>query len=451
MLKIVNAAEVSREHLKSLLTRPDVDNVEVTPEVMARTQAVFGKPLSPLEVVQTIIRDVRERGDEAVLHYAEAIDGVDLSAEGLFVTDDELEQAYKDVSQQFLADLELALDNIAKFHGKQKQNSWITSGPKGSVLGQKVTPLASAGTYIPGGTAPLISTVLMTVVPAQVAGVERIVLATPESSRGGLNPHIIVAAHKAGAGKMLRVGGAQAIAALAYGTESIEPVDKIVGPGNIYVTLAKKEVFGKVGIDSLAGPSEILVIADTTANPRFVAADLLSQAEHDPEAGVILLTISPEMAQLVHEEVERQLELLPRKEIAAQALAKSGVAVVCEDLAQAAELSDICAPEHLELAVADPFALLDQIHNAGAIFLGHYASEPVGDYVAGPNHVLPTNGTARFSSPLGVYDFVKYSSIVSVTQAGLEEIGPAGVRLAQKEGLDAHANAMLVRLDREAE
>ena len=446
-MRIVNAAEMSRDQLEYLLTRPDVDAVEVTPEVMARTEETFGGPLTPLEVVQTILADVRERGDEALVHYAAAIDGVDLSSKGLFVTDAELEQAYQQVSKQFLADLDVAMDNIAAYHRKQVQNSWITTGPHGNVLGQKVTPLASVGAYVPGGTAPLVSTVLMTVVPAKVAGVKRVVVATPETKHGGLNPHIIVAAHKAGASQLLRVGGAQGIAALAYGTQSVEPVDKIVGPGNIYVTLAKKEVFGKVGIDSLAGPSEILVIADDTANPRYVAADLLSQAEHDPEAGVYLLTTSPELAEQVAQEIKEQLALLPRREIAAQALTKSGVIVVCPDLETAAELSNICAPEHLELAVAEPFALLDQIQNAGAIFLGHYASEPVGDYVAGPNHVLPTNGTARFSSPLGVYDFVKYSSIISVTAKGLQQLAPTGIRLAQGEGLQAHARAMAIRFE----
>lgn len=446
-MRIVKTEDMSLEQVRDLLTRPSVDAVEVTPEVMARTKEIFGQALTPLQVVETIIDDVRRRGDEAVIHYARVIDGVDLS-KGLFVTDQELEEAYKAVSQGFVNDLSLAIDNIRSYHEKQKQNSWFTTGQGGTLLGQKVTPLASVGAYVPGGTAPLVSTVLMTVVPAKVAGVQTVVVATPESKRGGLDPHIVVAGHKAGASKMLRVGGAQAIAALAYGTETVEKVDKIVGPGNIYVTLAKKLVFGAVGIDSLAGPSEILIIADDSANPLFVAADLLSQAEHDPEAASILLTTSVKLAQAVEKAVQEQLKTLPRREVAAQALAKSGIIVVCKDLSEAAELANICAPEHLELAVAEPFAVLGEIRNAGAIFLGHYASEPVGDYIAGPNHVLPTNGTARFSSPLGVYDFVKYSSIIGYTRQGLEQFGPAGIRLAQVEGLEAHARAMQIRLDK---
>lgn len=444
-MRLLRTCEATREELAWVLTRPMVDSVEVTPEVRQRSQAVFGEPLTPLEVVERIVSDVRRDGDKAVCHYAQVLDGVDVAGR-LFVSDEELAKAYDEVSSQFLADLELARRNIAEYHAKQKETSWFMTGAGGAILGQKITPLRSVAAYVPGGTAPLVSTVLMTVIPAKVAGVKEVVVATPESKRYGLNPHIIVAAHKAGATRVLRVGGAQAVAALAYGTESIPRVDKIVGPGNIYVTLAKKLVFGAVGIDSLAGPSEILIIADAGAKPGLVAADLLSQAEHDPEAAAILLTDSEPLALAVDKEVQRQLETLPRREITAQALAKSGVIIVCKDLFEACELANVCAPEHLELAVREPFALLDRIENAGAIFLGHYASEPIGDYVAGPNHVLPTNGTARFSSPLGVYDFVKRSSIISYTKESFRQVAGVGIRLAEIEGLDAHARAMQVRL-----
>lgn len=444
-MRLLRTWEVSWEELEYALTRPLVDDVQVTPEVMQKTKTVFGEPLTPLQVVERIIADVRRGGDKAVCHYAQVLDGVDVTGR-FFVSDDELAGAYKKVSRQFLADLDLALQNIEAYHAKQKESSWFMTGSGGAFLGQKVTPLRSVAAYVPGGTAPLVSTVLMTVVPAKVAGVKEVIVATPESKRYGLDPHIIVAAHRAGATRVLRVGGAQAIAALAYGTESIPQVDKIVGPGNIYVTLAKKLVFGAVGIDSLAGPSEILIIADAGARPEFVAADLLSQAEHDAEAAAILITDSDSLAEAVQAEINKQLETLPRREIAAQALAKNGWIIVCRDLMEACQLANICAPEHLELAVREPLALLDQIENAGAIFLGHYASEPVGDYIAGPNHVLPTNGTARFSSPLGVYDFVKRSSIISYTQASFHKVAPAGIRLAEIEGLDGHAQAMKIRL-----
>ncbi len=434
--------------LRELLTRPFVDEVEVTAAFQARTEAVWGAPLSPEEVVARILQDVRTRGDAAVIEYAAKLDGARLTPDTLWVSEGEWEAALEQVPAEVMDALEAACENIRRYHAQVRPQSWVMVEDDGIVLGQKVTPLDRVAIYVPGGSAPLVSTVLMCAVPAKVAKVGEVVMASPVGVSGQMNPYILAAARLAGVDRVLKVGGAQAVAALAYGTETIPAVDKIVGPGNIFVTLAKKMVYGRVGIDSLAGPSEILVLADESAEPRFVAADLLSQAEHDPEAAAVLLTDSEDLAERVREEVLTQLEKLDRRDIARLSVERHGFILVCRDIEEAARWANVVAPEHLELCVANPFGMLHLIRHAGAIFLGHIACESIGDYIAGPNHVLPTNGTARFSSPLGTEDFLKRSSIISYTEAGLARLGPQAVRLAGIEGLDGHANALRVRLER---
>jgi histidinol dehydrogenase len=446
-MRIFRTWELGEEKVRELLTRPFIDEVEVTAAFQERTKAVWGEALSPQEVVARILNQVKTRGNDAVIEYAAKLDGAELTAESLWVSDAEWEEALSQVSGDLKEALRNACSNIERYHARQKPKSWITVEPDGSILGQKVTPLDRVGIYVPGGSAPLVSTVLMCAIPARVAGVGEVVMASPVGKSGMMNPHILAAAHLAGVDRVLKVGGAQAIAALAYGTRTIPVVDKIVGPGNIFVTLAKQMVYGRVGIESLAGPSEILVLADETANPRYLAADLLSQAEHDPEAAAILLTDSSSLAEEVQREIAAQLQDLGRKAIAELSLAKNGVILVCRDMKEAACWANSCAPEHLELCVADPFGMLHLIRHAGAIFLGAIGCEPIGDYIAGPNHVLPTNGTARFSSPLGTEDFLKHSSIISYTKEGLARFGPDAIRLAEVEGLGAHANAIRIRLE----
>jgi len=446
-MRIFRTWELGEEKVRELLTRPFIDEVEVTAAFQERTKAVWGEALSPQEVVARILNQVKTRGNDAVIEYAAKLDGAELTAESLWVSDAEWEEALSQVSGDLKEALRNACSNIERYHARQKPKSWITVEPDGSILGQKVTPLDRVGIYVPGGSAPLVSTVLMCAIPARVAGVGEVVMASPVGKSGMMNPHILAAAHLAGVDRVLKVGGAQAIAALAYGTRTIPVVDRIVGPGNIFVTLAKQMVYGRVGIESLAGPSEILVLADETANPRYLAADLLSQAEHDPEAAAILLTDSSSLAEEVQREIAAQLQDLGRKAIAELSLAKNGVILVCRDMKEAACWANSCAPEHLELCVADPFGMLHLIRHAGAIFLGAIGCEPIGDYIAGPNHVLPTNGTARFSSPLGTEDFLKHSSIISYTKEGLARFGPDAIRLAEVEGLGAHANAIRIRLE----
>ncbi|MFC0211872.1 histidinol dehydrogenase [Paenibacillus chartarius] len=405
------------------------------------------------EAVQRIIETVRKDGDEALRRYALEFDKVKVGE--LRVSAEELEAAYAQVDDAFLSALRGAAANIRAFHEKQKRTSWFDLQPSGTMLGQVVRPLRRVGLYVPGGKAAYPSSVLMNAIPAMVAGVPEVVMVTPPAtagagaSGGGIDPHILVAAAEAGVKEIYRVGGAQAVAALAYGTESIRPVDKIVGPGNIYVALAKRAVYGVVDIDSIAGPSEIVVLADETANPVYAAADLLSQAEHDELASAMLVTASRTLAERVQAEVQRQLETLPRKGIAAKSVADYGAILLVDSLDEAVALVNRLAPEHLELLVAEPHALLGRIENAGAIFLGTYSSEPVGDYFAGPNHVLPTNGTARFSSPLNVDDFVKKSSVISYSKQDLLANGEAIMTLARHEGLEAHARAIQVRLEQE--
>lgn len=396
-------------------------------------------------IVKNIIETVRQNGDQALKEYTEKFDGISLDE--LKVPQAEIEEALSQVDGEILEIIKEAAENIRSFHEKQLRPSWMTTEENGTVLGQKITPLDSVGLYVPGGTAAYPSSVLMNVIPAKVAGVKRIVITSPPDKKTGkLPPAVLAAAHIAGAEEIYKVGGAQAIAALAYGTESVRPVDKITGPGNIYVALAKREVFGDVDIDMIAGPSEIAILADETAQPDEVAADLLSQAEHDPMACAVLVTPSSALAEAVSAEVERQLAELPRQEIAAQSIRNYGAIYVTESMDEAVETVNSLAPEHLEILTENPMELLGRIRHAGAIFLGRFSPEPVGDYFAGPNHVLPTNGTARFSSPLNVEDFQKKSSILLYSEKALRDNAEKIAAFARLEGLEAHARSIETRL-----
>ncbi len=399
--------------------------------------------------VSEIIAAVREKKDEAVFAYTEKFDGAKLDASTVEVTQEEVEEAYRQVDQGLIDVIRKARTNILSYHEKQKQNSWFTSTEEGTLLGQKVTPLNRVGVYVPGGKAAYPSSVLMNVLPAQVAGVREICMTTPCNREGKVNPVVLAAAKEAGVQRIFKVGGAQAVAALAYGTESIPKVDKIVGPGNIYVALAKKAVYGNVSIDSIAGPSEILVLADETANPRFVAADLLSQAEHDELASAILITTSRSLAEQVDAEIRKFLETLSRREIIEKSLDNFGYLLVAESKAEAIETVNQIAPEHLEIVTANPFEDMMKVRNAGAIFLGENSCEPLGDYFAGPNHILPTNGTAKFFSPLSVDDFVKKSSVIYYSRDALEQIHTDIEAFAKAEQLTAHANSIAVRFEKE--
>jgi histidinol dehydrogenase len=396
-------------------------------------------------IVKAIIADVRARGDEALRTYTEKFDRVLLDS--FLVSEKEIEEAYGQVDEQFVAIVREAAENIRTYHAKQLRPSWMTTEENGTILGQKITPLDSVGVYVPGGTAAYPSSVLMNVIPAKVAGVKRIVMVSPPDEQGKLPAAVLVAAKEAGVEEIYKVGGAQAIAALAYGTETIAAVDKITGPGNIFVALAKREVFGDVDIDMIAGPSEIAILADETAKANEVAADLLSQAEHDPRACSVLVTPSSQLAEEVAAEVEKQLAVLPRKEIAARSITDYGAIYVAADMEEAVETVNQLAPEHLEVITANPMELLGKIRHAGAIFIGRYSSEPVGDYFAGPNHVLPTNGTARFSSPLNVEDFQKKSSVIIYSENALKQNGAKIAAFARMEGLEAHARAVEIRLN----
>lgn len=396
--------------------------------------------------VREIIEEVRRRGDEALCHYTALFDGYGLTREELRVGPEEIAAARQEVSAEFLAALEAAAENITAYHQRQLANSWLEADSRGLLVGQLVRPLSRVGIYVPGGRAAYPSSVLMTALPARVAGVKEIVMVTPPDSQGKINPHTLVAAARAGVTEIYRVGGAQAIAALACGTETIRPVDKIVGPGNLYVTLAKQQVYGHVDIDMLAGPSEIAVVADETADPCHVAADMLSQAEHDPLSKALLFTPERSLARAVQAELARQLHELPRREIAEASLANHGAIVLTRDVAQAVELANRFAPEHLELLVRDPFSWLGRITAAGAVFLGPYAPEPLGDYLAGPSHVLPTGGTARFCSPLGVEAFLKRISLISCSREALLGMAAHITSLARVEGLEAHARSIEARI-----
>lgn len=403
------------------------------------------------ERVAAILKQVKEKGDEALFAYTEQFDHAHLTKETVRVTEEEIAEAYEQTDEKLIGVIRKALENIRSYHEKQKRYSWFDSKPDGTLLGQKVTPLKRVGVYVPGGKAVYPSSVLMNVIPARIAGVDEIIMVTPPGQGGKVSPHTLVAAKEAGVDAIYKVGGAQAIAALAYGTESIPKTDKIVGPGNIYVALAKKAVYGYVSIDSVAGPSEILVIADETANPRYVAADLLSQAEHDELASAILVTTSDELAQKVSDEVDGFLKELSRAEIIQKSLDNYGYILVAQTMDEAIETANEIASEHLEILTQNPFDVMTKIRNAGAIFLGEYASEPLGDYFAGPNHILPTNGTAKFFSPLSVDDFIKKSSIISYSKDALKKIHEDIEYFAQAEQLTAHANSIKVRFEEEGE
>ena len=397
--------------------------------------------------VADILANVKEKGDEALFSYTKEFDKVEVTPETIRVTEAEIEEAYKAVDASLLEVIRKALVNIRNYHEKQRQNSWFTSTENGTMLGQKVTPLNRVGVYVPGGKAVYPSSVLMNIVPAHVAGVKNIIMTTPPGKDGKVTANTLVAAKEAGATKVYKVGGAQAIAAMAFGTESIPKVDKIVGPGNIFVALAKKAVYGNVSIDSIAGPSEILVLADETANPRYVAADLLSQAEHDEMASAILVTTSEELAHKVSDEIDGFLNQLSRKEIMEKSLDSFGYILVASDMKEAIDTANAIASEHMEIMTANPFDVMTRIKNAGAIFIGAYSCEPLGDYFAGPNHVLPTNGTAKFFSPLSVDDFIKKSSVIYYSREALEPVHKDIEFFANQEQLTAHANSMKVRFE----
>lgn len=413
-------------------------------ELLKRSPNQYGSYES---VVNEIIQAVREKKDTSVLAYTKKFDGWACKRENLKVTEEEIKEAYKLVDPQLLRVMRESAKNVTAFHENQLTNSWFDAKEDGTILGMKILPIEKAGVYVPGGKAAYPSSVLMNVLPAKVAGVSKIVMTTPAGKEGKVNPATLVAADLAGVHEIYKIGGAQAIAALAFGTETIPKVDKITGPGNIFVALAKKACFGYVSIDSIAGPSEILVLADETANPRYVAADLLSQAEHDELASSILITTSEDLAKKVSEEVDAFVQELSRTEIMRKSLDNYGYILVADSMEEAIEAANSIASEHLEILTKDPFAVMTKIKNAGAIFLGEYSSEPLGDYFAGPNHVLPTNGTARFFSPLNVDDFRKKTSIISYSKEALEKVHKDIELFARMEGLDAHANSIKVRFE----
>lgn len=444
-MKTVFASEMTEVELEALLKKPAFDTVELGEKAKARIAAAFGEELTAAQVVERIVGDVRAEGDKALLAYTEKIDGVRLEAQDLEIKESEVDAAYRQVDADTLNSLRKAIQNVQSFHAEQLPKTWLTTREYGSMLGQKCIPLERVGMYVPGGTAAYPSSVVMNAVPAAVAGVKEIIMVVPPARDGSINPLYLIAAREAGVTRIFKAGGAQAVAALAFGTDTIPKVDKITGPGNIFVTLAKKAVYGYCNIDMLAGPSEILIVADQTAEPRYIAADMLSQAEHDVLASSIVITDSRELADKVRQAVEQQLALLPRKEIAALALERNGLIVVTDTLQAAMELANLSAPEHLEIITAEPFRLLPYVRHAGAVFLGPYSPEPLGDYFAGPNHVLPTGGTARFYSVLNVETFMKKTSIISYTPEALAAVSADIIRLAEAEGLTAHARAIQIR------
>lgn len=444
-MKVIYTKDISAQEVADLLAKPPFDQVVLGEGAKARITAVFGSELTAVEVVEKIVNDVRAQGDEAVFRYTNAIDGVTLTADTIEVSDEEFNLAQGQVDEQVLLAIRQAIANVKSFHIEQLPKSWLTYREHGSMLGQSCIPLERVGIYVPGGTAAYPSSVIMNAVPATVAGVKEIIMVVPPAKDGSINPYVLTAAREAGVTRIFKVGGAQAVAALAFGTKLIPQVDKITGPGNIFVTLAKKAVYGHCGIDMLAGPSEILIVADGAADPSYIAADMLSQAEHDVLSSSILVTDSKELAEQVVTELEHQLDQLPRKDIAQAALDRNGLIIIVEDIMEAMELANISAPEHLEILTEQPFALLPYVRNAGAVFLGPYSPEPLGDYFAGPNHILPTGGTARFYSVLNVETFMKKTSIIAYTKQALTAVSSQVIALAESEGLAAHANAIRVR------
>ena len=440
-MKIVNVKDMGIAAVENLLKKPAFDQVELNPRIREANKQLFGEDLTAAQIVDRIVGEVRRDGDAAVIKYTKLIDRTEFTPEEFLVTEAEYEAAYEEADPAVVASLKKAAENVRQYHQEQKPNSWMTYRDHGSILGQSVIPLDRVGIYVPGGTAAYPSSVIMNAMPAVVAGVREIIMMVPPKN-GKINPYVLVAAKEAGVSKIFKIGGAQAIAAMAFGTETIPRVDKITGPGNIFVTLAKKAVYGHCDIDMLAGPSEILIVADKTADPAYTAADMLSQAEHDMLASSIVITDSAELAGKVAEEAEKQLQKLPREEITRASLDRNGLIIVTEDIMQAVELANVSAPEHMEILTEQPFQLLPYVRHAGAVFLGAYSPEPLGDYFAGPNHVLPTGGTARYYSVLNVETFMKRTSIISYTQAQLDAVSDDVIRLAEAEGLQAHANAV---------
>ena len=443
-MRIINVKDMGLEAVEKLLKKPAFDQVELNPRIREANKKLFGADLTAAEIVDRIVGDVRRNGEEAVIKYTKLIDRTEFTPEEFVVTEAEYEAAYQEADPAVVESLRKAAENVRRYHQEQKPNSWMTYRDKGSILGQSVIPLDRVGIYVPGGTAAYPSSVIMNAMPAVVAGVKEIIMMVPPKN-GKINPYVLVAAKEAGVSKIFKIGGAQAIAAMAFGTETIPRVDKITGPGNIFVTLAKKAVYGHCDIDMLAGPSEILIVADKTADPAYTAADMLSQAEHDMLASSIVITDSPELAEKVAVEAEKQLKVLPREEITRASLDRNGMIIITEDIMQAVELANVSAPEHMEVLTEQPFQLLPYIRHAGAVFLGAYSPEPLGDYFAGPNHVLPTGGTARYYSVLNVETFMKRTSIISYTQEQLDAVSDDVIRLAEAEGLQAHANAVKLR------
>lgn len=429
MIKVIDLRSGESDIYKSFVERSHMERKDV------------------LESVNGIISKVRQDGDSAVFEFTKLFDRVEVSKETFRVSEQEISEAYEKVDKKLIEVIKRAKSNIEGFHSKQKENSWFTPEGNGVILGQMFRPLEIVGVYVPGGTAPLPSSVLMNVMPAKVAGVQKVIMCTPPGKDGKVNPAVLVAAREAGVDEIYRAGGAQAIAAMAFGTASIPKVDKVVGPGNIYVAMAKKMVYGYCDIDMIAGPSEVMVVADSSADPKFVAADLLSQAEHDVLASAVLVTTSEKLAYEVQNELERQTAYLSRKEFINKSINDYSAVIIVETIDKAMEIVNTIAPEHLELCVEEPFNLLGSVKNAGAVFLGNYTSEPLGDYFAGPNHVLPTSGTARFFSPLNVGDFIKKTSVISYTRKALEAVKDDVVLFAEAEGLTAHANAIKVRFE----
>lgn len=445
-MQVTDARGMAASEIAALMQKKAFDECELSPGVQAGVTAMFGAPLTAAQVVDKIVAAVRAEGDEQLLHYTNLLDKAGLTAATLQVSEAEFAEASELVDEDVLAAIGRAIANVRRFHEEQMPKSWLTNRECGAMLGQKMTPVDSVGIYVPGGTAAYPSSVIMNAVPAIVAGVPRIVMAVPPGRDGKVNPYVLATAELIGVKEIYKMGGAQAVAALAFGTATVPKVEKITGPGNIFVTLAKKAVYGHCDIDMLAGPSEILIIADASADPGYLAADLLSQAEHDPLASAILVTDSELVANAVAAEIEVQLAALPRQEIAAVSLANHGQIIVASDMETVIEMANLSAPEHLEVMTKAPFELLPYLRNAGAIFLGAYSPEPLGDYYAGPNHILPTGGTARFYSVLNVETFMKKTSIIAYTQGALASVGSDVIKMAEAEGLQAHANAIRVRL-----
>ncbi len=443
-MRIINVKDCGELEVERLLRKAAFDEVELSPAIREGNKKLFGADLSASEVVEKIVGDVRREGDEAVMRYTKLIDRTELAPENFAVSEAEFKEAETLVDKKVMQSLRRSIANVRRYHEEQKPKSWMTYREEGSLLGQSVMPLDRVGLYVPGGTAAYPSSVVMNAVPATVAGVRELVMMCPPRD-GKINPYVLLAAKEIGVSKIFKIGGAQAVAAMAFGTETIPRVDKITGPGNIFVTLAKKAVYGHCDIDMLAGPSEILIIADESADPVYTAADMLSQAEHDPLASSIVITTSAMLAEKTAAEVEKQLANLPRKAIAGASIERNGLIVVAEDMMQAIHFANLSAPEHLELLTEQPFQLLPYIRHAGAVFLGAYSPEPLGDYFAGPDHILPTGGTARFYSVLNVETFMKRTSFISYTQPALQNVSDDIVRLAEAEGLQAHANAIRLR------